>query len=676
MKVVHHGGPTGNPRPPDQPPGAQAYPTSNPFSLGHDAKPILKQNIRIDINRPANDHSDFPMRALIRDMLQELQKADPTTMILPMDESSTDGALTMESDIPTGRGVTKYFGGFQDAPGKANKSTKVIRVFVRISSHQSLRDLKRHTGVYGWLKQNNFFMRVHGFSTSYDVVSAGFISKMSPTLHRRDTVNAIIQTFVKTSAHNIELRLVPNRIPNGKADDKRYTTAVEIQVDRQHLQKTRELMIELFETNTSELPNEVYFVPSPTNGTMPYELYYQHLRMHHEHVANLRSFAITNVGDLQAAMTFTNPDDTTDTRTTTFEAELMNQTKAGTTEKLIYSIEPTQSSETEGRYLLVTHKDTIAEAEKFIDYALQHLTNNTPDNMAKIMRAHAPVTRTNRIPTSDRFQSYASKLHSMIPTTISTSVPIVNAWKRRPPTSVNLTDDDFPAMDTPKKQRTNDPAAVPDTATTTDTTESLTTIDLDEIEKAQNELKENLSKEIAAMREETSRMQTTLQEQFTTAMQQLEIRLETNTQRMFNDLGRSLTQAVENMNAQAARGDALLQNFKTEAMQLNNSLLQSIDAKLSGLRPNKRDRSNNLWENLRNDDNDSDDDSENGNMDDDDYAYEQDRKQRRAHMKQADLDIAVKNYLENPKADGSHNPNASRANHPKNGMDTSTGGIE
>ena len=427
MKVLHHGGPNGNPRPPTPPPGAQVYPTSNPFSFGHDATPILEQKIRIDINRPANDSANFPMRALIRDMLHELQKADPTTMILPMDETSTDGALTMESDIPTGCSVAKYFGGFQDAPGKNNKSTKVIRVFVRISGSLSLRDLKRNTGVYGWLKQNNFFLRVHGFSTSYDVVSAGFISKMSPTLHRRDTVNAIIQTMAKISAPDIEIRLVPNRIPNGKAEDKRYTTAVEIQVDRKHLEKTRETMIELFETKQAELPNEVYFVPSPTNGTMSYELYYQHLRIHHEHIANLRSFALTNVGDLKAEMTFTNPDDSNDTRNTTFEEELMNQDKAGTTEKLFYSIEPTKFSETEGRYLLVTHKDNITEAEKFIDYALQHLTTNTPDNMAKIMRAHVPVTRSNRIQTSDRFQSYASKLHSMIPASISMKATVFRA---------------------------------------------------------------------------------------------------------------------------------------------------------------------------------------------------------------------------------------------------------
>jgi hypothetical protein len=81
----------------------------------------------------------------------------------------------------------------------------------------------------------------------------------------------------------------------------------------------------------------------------------------------------------------------------------------------------------------------------------------------------------------------------------------------------------------------------------------------------------------------------------------------------------------------AAPGNALLQNFKAKAMQLNNSLLQSIDARLSGLCPNKWDRSNNLWENLQNDDNDSDFESDDNGMDDKDYAIQKDtaEKQKR-----------------------------------------------
>jgi hypothetical protein len=667
MKVVHDGGLNGNPTNPTPPNGTTLYSPPRSYSFGTDAMTVLHQTIRIDINRHSHDTSDFPIKALIKDTLLELQKAAPTTMILPIDETSTAGALTMESDIPTtGDGLKKYFGGFQDAPGNTNKSTKVIRVFLRISSPQSIRDLKRNTSVFGWLKANNFFIRTHGFSTSYDVVSAGFISRMSPTLHRRDTVNNIIQAVLKAHHPDIEIHLALNRIPSGKGADKRYTTAVEVQVDRQHLQKARELMIEIFETKQDVLPKDIFFIPTPTNGTMPYELYYRNLHAHHEHIANLRSFAITNVGDLKAEMTFTDPSGKIAPRVTTFEAEIMREQKKGTTENLFYSIEMTKFTETEGRYLLVTHKNHISEAEQFIDYALQHLTTNCPDNMAKITRSHAPVTRTNRITTSDRFQSYVTKLQSMIPTTINMSAPTENAWKRRPSTAVNLTDDNFPALETPKKQRT-DTATTPDT--TTDSTESLTTIDLDEIEKTQNDIKEALHQEIATLREETQRMQTTLQEQFTTAMNNLELRIETSNQKMFQDLGHSLSKAVETMNAQAARADTLLQNFKDEATRQHTTLLQSISAQLAAMRPNKRERATKTWEEME-------DMEETMNEDN-----EQQDSHHSSHIQLTGTHLWAHNSqqteepMDEEKADGSLNPNASRASHPKNGTDASTGGI-
>jgi hypothetical protein len=155
------------------------------------------------------------------------------------------------------------------------------------------------------------------------------------------------------------------------------------------------------------------------------------------------------------------------------------------------------------------------------------------------MCSQAPVTHANRITTSDRFQSYVTKLQDMIPTTISTSMPTENIWKCRTPTAVNLTDDHFPALESPKKQRT-DPVTNTDTATATDTTESLTTLDMDELERTQTEMKAIFRQEIETLCEETHRMQVELQDQFNTAMNNLEIRIEKSNQTMFHDLGQSL----------------------------------------------------------------------------------------------------------------------------------------
>ena len=116
----------------------------------------------------------------------------------------------------------------------------------------------------------------------------------------------------------------------------------------------------IFETKHANLPKDIYFVPSPMNGTMSYDLYYQHLNIHHTHVSNLHSFAITNVGNLKAQIGITNADGS-NSRMMTFEEALLNQPKLGSATKLFYLIEPMKTSEMEGRYLMVMDKEMIVQ---------------------------------------------------------------------------------------------------------------------------------------------------------------------------------------------------------------------------------------------------------------------------------------------------------------------------
>jgi hypothetical protein len=351
---------------------------------------------------------------------------------------------------------------------------------------------------------------------------------------------------LRNRTDGFEIHLVPNRIPVGKGDQKRYTTVVEVQVDRQHLYQAREFMIELFDTHQSMLPREVFFVPTPTNGTMDYELYYQHLSIHHAHVSSLRSFAISNVRDIKTDIMIYGPDGVSDPRTMTFEQALLSQVRSGTADPLFYSIEPTQASATEGRYLLVTHQDTIKEAEQCIDTALTALNGNT-SNRAKIQLDNAPIARTNRVTTSPRFQEYASKLQQMIPSSIVLPTPTTNAWKRRPPSTMNLTDDSFPPLTTPKKPRKNASAETA-TITTLDTSETSTGLS-------------TFTDELAKIRQENKDMQRQLQAQFHSAMQELELRMEQRTQTLVASMGQTLTQAVDHMTAQTARNDERLNSF-------------------------------------------------------------------------------------------------------------------
>jgi hypothetical protein len=117
-------------------------------------------------------------------------------------------------------------------------------------------------------------------------------------------------------------------------DSKHHAPAVQVQVNHQYLAMVHKTLI------------EIYFVPSLASGTMPHELYYQHLCLHHQHIINQRSFAITNVSNLKAILTITDPDGTE--RNTTFKEELLNSIKPSiANEKLFYSIKLMKFSDTE-----------------------------------------------------------------------------------------------------------------------------------------------------------------------------------------------------------------------------------------------------------------------------------------------------------------------------------------
>ena len=267
-------------------------------------------------------------------------------------------------------------------------------------------------------------------------------------MHHRDTMKMIIDKATRAKGLNLEIRLVPCNIPYGKKEDKMTATAVEVLVDRASVHTVREMMIKIFQTKPNEIPTDIYFVPSRTQGVMMHELFYNHLRLHHKYTANLRSFSITNAHDLQAKLNLPQPDGTI--KQTTFKQALLDSTKPNTQRRLFKSIEPTKETDTDGKYLLITTADLLTDAQIFIDKALEHMATTTPDNITCITKTDgSSVTRTNQIATLNHFQTYAQALQSMIPTTIITTAP-PNAWKHRNPVTLNYTDTEFPTMEDSK----------------------------------------------------------------------------------------------------------------------------------------------------------------------------------------------------------------------------------
>ena len=111
------------------------------------------------------------------------------------------------------------------------------------------------------------------------------------------------------------------------------TNAVEVQVDRASVNSiVCELMIKLFQMKPDTIPDDIFFVPLPTNGIMTHELFYNHLCLHHQYTADLRSFGIINIHDIQAELTLPHADGTT--KMTTFEKALLESVKPETQTRL------------------------------------------------------------------------------------------------------------------------------------------------------------------------------------------------------------------------------------------------------------------------------------------------------------------------------------------------------
>jgi hypothetical protein len=217
MTVVHHDDPNGIPVTPTTPATGHFSLGVSPVVLGLDSKPIFETYVCIDIQRPGNDASPYPIKALLTNFLKEIQKVNPANVILPINLPSKQTVLMLTSNIPVDEnGVTKYFGGFQDAYGRSPTANKTLPVFVWIHSAQSLCDLKFNMGFFQWLKDSKLLLHTHGFLTMYDVGSAGFISWMSSTLHHLNTITDILKRKIAQLSPEVEIHLMPNRIASGK----------------------------------------------------------------------------------------------------------------------------------------------------------------------------------------------------------------------------------------------------------------------------------------------------------------------------------------------------------------------------------------------------------------------------------------------------------------------------
>ena len=138
----------------------------------------------------------------------------------------------------------------------------------------------------------------------------------------------------------------------------------------------------------------------------------------------------------------------------------------------------------------------------------------------------------------------------MIPTTITTTTAS-NAWKRRPPVTLNYNAEEYPILEGTKRQHANateptDQNSNPDTAGDT-----ITTIDLDKLQSAYAskcmDIQNQLQTQIEEQNKKMEQMRQQLMDAFEKQLKQLELKMETNVTQMFNDFGQWFQIVMKNL---------------------------------------------------------------------------------------------------------------------------------
>jgi hypothetical protein len=229
----------------------------------------FKFQAKIDVNRDRNDKTPLRLKALLIELLIQHQKVDPTFHFLPTEDGSTASAITKANEIPNSEEqIKKYVKEMRDNDN-GNKYSKYYTVifYVKVASSMTLGMMKKDNKLFLWLRDNNIWIRAFHFTTTYDVVNAGFLSHMDGGIHNRDRVNNIIQTAMQAKYPHIEVKLVPTTIKHGLAErSRRITHVVSLQTDRKHLNEAREAPVEVFnvEVDCRCPPERHLFCPFPS----------------------------------------------------------------------------------------------------------------------------------------------------------------------------------------------------------------------------------------------------------------------------------------------------------------------------------------------------------------------------------------------------------------------------
>jgi hypothetical protein len=383
---------------------------------------------------PMTGHGMLNPIPYVTSFFTNLLLADPKAQLLSDDPAVA--SITKPSEIPKDAKINHFVGAPQSVGAR-----KQYAFFLKYRSTKSLSQVKHENPqMMYWLKQKRVWVVPHSHSSMY-TTNIGFIHGMHPTFSNRDMLKNTLAPYMET----VEVQLVVESDFYYKNNVRFDTMVVKIQVDSDEADYARDLIAKAFfdEDFLADISNgnpkcQLDFIPSIQKQVMGRDAYRAALDSHRKLNANLISISISGVK-------------LTDTPTKvdylgepyTFP-EMIMTIKDNNGIPYFTSIEPTTKSESEGRFLLLTTKDKLEEAESGIDIFFDYFHQKNYN--ATMARDGERIKRTSYIEPTRFSRSFAghNKKYQMDPNDTDTAGVRKNAWmNKRSPQIVY--DTDFPA---------------------------------------------------------------------------------------------------------------------------------------------------------------------------------------------------------------------------------------
>ena len=396
--------------------------------------------------------------------VKHLTLADPSALLLSNDP--TVAAITKSSEVPKDKKIDHFVSAAQMSGDR-----RQYCFFIKYRSTMTLGQIKfENPRMMLWLKEARMWLAPHSHSSLY-TTTIGFIHGMHPTYTSRDKMNSNLAPYME----GVEVQLIVENDFYYKNNVRFDTRVVKVQVDAQEADFARNHITQAFFDeefltiiSNNNPKHKLDFIPKIQKAVMSRETYRAALDSHRKSNEQLISISITGVRMTDSPVKVTYLD-----KEHTFP-EMIDTIKDDKGIPFFTSIEPTKMSESDGRFLLLTTKDRLNQAETKLDEFFTYMHNKGYNTT--MAREGESIQRTNYVaPTnfSRAYSGYNTK-YTMDPNDNDTRGRRKNAWtNKRAPEIVY--DVDFPATigGKPIKKARQNPRQHQDTAT-------IATLDSDE----------------------------------------------------------------------------------------------------------------------------------------------------------------------------------------------------